>query len=147
MRSEFDLNKYIRQFDDRGTYLSIDNGHLNQKKQTYVETLTDNKKMLAAKLKKNFLHHNSITPGPGSYETNISSVISTQDTKKKLLGKLSKKQFPSGATSPRLIPNDSATGSGRALKEAKLQNLSIPSIPSRFLTPVLRFDLQEKDIE
>jgi hypothetical protein len=32
MRSEFDLNKYIRQFDDRGTYLSIDNGHLNQKK-------------------------------------------------------------------------------------------------------------------
>ena len=82
MRSEFDLNKYIRQFDDRGTYLSIDNGHLNQKKQTYVETLTDNKKMLAAKLKKNFLHQNSVTPGPGSYETNISSVVSTQATKK-----------------------------------------------------------------
>lgn len=28
-----------------------------------------------------------------------------------------------------------------------MQNLSIPSIPSRFLTPVLRFDLQEKDVD
>ena len=27
----------------------------------------------------------------------------------------------------------------------KLNNLSIPSIPSRFLTPVLKFDLYEKD--
>lgn len=29
----------------------------------------------------------------------------------------------------------------------RLQNLSIPSIPSRFLTPVLKFDLQEKDVD
>tara|TARA_B110000503_G_C6793642_1_gene268257 strand:+ start:130 stop:276 length:147 start_codon:yes stop_codon:yes gene_type:complete len=29
----------------------------------------------------------------------------------------------------------------------KLNNLSIPSIPSRFLTPVLKFDLYEKDDE
>jgi hypothetical protein len=27
----------------------------------------------------------------------------------------------------------------------KMANLSIPSIPSRFLTPILKFDLNEKD--
>ena len=27
-----------------------------------------------------------------------------------------------------------------------MTNLSIPSIPSRFLTPVLKFDLQEKEL-
>lgn len=32
MRSEFDLNKYIKEMDERGTYLTNDNGHLNQKK-------------------------------------------------------------------------------------------------------------------
>lgn len=29
VRSEFDLNKYIKEMDERGTYLTIDNGHLN----------------------------------------------------------------------------------------------------------------------
>ena len=52
--------------------------------------------MLAAKLKKNFLHQNSVTPGPGSYEINISSVVSTQDTKRALMNKMSKKQIGSG---------------------------------------------------
>jgi hypothetical protein len=33
MRSDFDLNKYVKQMDEKGTYLSMDNGHLNQKKQ------------------------------------------------------------------------------------------------------------------
>ena len=32
VRSEFDLNKYIKELDDRGTYLTIENGHLNQKR-------------------------------------------------------------------------------------------------------------------
>lgn len=29
VRSEFDLNKYIKEYDDKGTYLTIENGHLN----------------------------------------------------------------------------------------------------------------------
>lgn len=29
--------------------------------------------------------------------------------------------------------------------DRRMQNLSIPAIPSRFLTPVLRFDLQERE--
>lgn len=28
-KSDFDLNKYVREMDERGTYLTIDNGHLN----------------------------------------------------------------------------------------------------------------------
>ena len=41
-----------------------------------------------------------------------------------------------------------STSAGSHSKLPKhLKNLSIPTIPSRFLTPVLRFDLQEKDAE
>lgn len=37
--------------------------------------------------------------------------------------------------------------SGKSLKKAngRLHNFSIPSIPSRFLTPILKFDAQDKD--
>ena len=37
IKSEFELNRYIRDMDDKGTYLSLDNGHLNQKKQMYAK--------------------------------------------------------------------------------------------------------------
>ena len=37
-RSDFDLNKYIKEMDERGTYLTIDNGHLNQKKQPFLKS-------------------------------------------------------------------------------------------------------------
>ena len=59
------MNKYIKEFDDRGTYLTIENGHLNQKKQLYNKN--DNKKPL--NLKKTLEKANA-TPGPGAYETN-----------------------------------------------------------------------------
>ena len=59
MRSDFDLNKYVKQMDDKCTYLTMDNGHLNQKKQPMgrngLTLKTSNTK---------------ITPGPGAYETN-----------------------------------------------------------------------------
>jgi len=29
LKSDFDMNKYIKSMDERGTYLTIDNGHLN----------------------------------------------------------------------------------------------------------------------
>ena len=32
MRSDFDSVKYVKQLDNQGTYLTIDNGHLNQRK-------------------------------------------------------------------------------------------------------------------
>ena len=72
VRSEFDLNKYIKELDDRGTYLTIENGHLNQKRQLYSK-VTDKRGAVVMKKLKDM----NITPGPGSYETNDSSVIST----------------------------------------------------------------------
>ena len=40
-----------------------------------------------------------------------------------------------------------AMNSSKLFKGPKNKNMSIPSIPSRFLTPILKFDLQEKDAE
>lgn len=93
MRSEFDLNKYIKEYDDRGTYLTMENGHLNQKKQTYTKTITDGKKGLALKLKKGLMQAANVTPGPGAYETNDSSVVSTEFTKKMNLMKTSRRNL------------------------------------------------------
>ena len=67
LAGQTDLNKYIKEFDDRGTYLTIENGHLNQKKQLYNKN--DNKKPLSLNLKKTLEKANA-TPGPGAYETN-----------------------------------------------------------------------------
>lgn len=124
--------------DDRGTYLTIENGHLNQKRQMYSK-VTDKRGAVVMKKLKDL----NITPGPGAYETNDSSVISTQYTRRAILDKTSKKNLdgsPSGA--------GSFTNHGESLHRIKLKrlnNLSIPTIPSRFLTPILKFDLHEKD--
>jgi hypothetical protein len=75
MRSEFDLNKYIKQMDDKGTYLCMDNGHMNQKKQPFGRNTGLSLKKSGPK----------ITPGPGSYETNNSSVVNSQLSKKLML--------------------------------------------------------------
>jgi len=32
LKSDFETNQYIKAMDDKGTYLTIENGHLNQKK-------------------------------------------------------------------------------------------------------------------
>lgn len=89
MKSEFDLNQYIKEYDDKGTYLIMKNGHLNQVKQMYTKTITDGKKGISLKLKKGLAHTN-VTPGPGSYETNASSVISTEASRKMNLLKTSR---------------------------------------------------------
>lgn len=66
--------------DERGTYLTIENGHLNQKKQTMANL----KKTTDKKLSQSMIHDGSkkkgrnfenVSPGPGAYETNESSVI------------------------------------------------------------------------
>lgn len=85
----------------------------------------------------------NITPGPGAYETNDSGVVSTQHTRKMMFDKTSKKHLdgsPSGAGSFTTQAESLAR-----IKMKRLNNLSIPTIPSRFLTPILKFDLHEKD--
>ena len=88
VRSEFDLNKYIKEFDDRGTYLTIENGHLNQKKQLY-QRIGDKRSNpftlqppAAPSLNLKGALEKNATPGPGAYDTNISSVVSTEFTRK-----------------------------------------------------------------
>ena len=35
VKSEFESNMYMKSMDEKGTYLSSENGHLNMKKQIY----------------------------------------------------------------------------------------------------------------
>lgn len=82
------------------------------------------------------------SPGPGSYETNISSVVSKDMQKKMIMDKNSKRNLdgsPSnaGTATSTIYLNDSM----QKLTKFKFNNISIPSIPSRFLTPVLKFDI------
>lgn len=79
MRSEFDLNKYVKSMDERGTYLTMENGHLNQKKQTMANTKKTTDKKTANPMNdsigKKGRNFENVSPGPGAYETNESSVI------------------------------------------------------------------------
>lgn len=93
----------------------------------------------------NKLKELNVTPGPGAYETNDSSVVSTQHTRKAILDKTSKKNLdgsPSGQGSGSFTTHNDSLN---RIKLKRLNNLSIPTIPSRFLTPILKFDLHEKD--
>jgi hypothetical protein len=86
----------------------------------------------------------NITPGPGAYETNDSSVVSTAYTKKLFIDKTSKIHLdgsPSGGSGSFTTQAESL----QRIKMKRLNNLSIPTIPSRFLTPILKFDLHEKE--
>ena len=85
LRSDFDSVKYIKQLDNHGTYLTIDNGHLNQRKQQYsMKHLNDNYYQTVestASLPRNQNNQNISqllttvnTPGPGSYEINSAFV-------------------------------------------------------------------------
>ena len=88
----------------------------------------------------------NITPGPGAYETNDSSVISTQYTRKLMMDKTSKKNLdgsPSGNAASGSFTTHAE--SLQRIKKRRLNNLSIPTIPSRFLTPILKFDLHDKE--
>ena len=75
--------------DEKGTYLSKDNGHMNQKKQIYskfdnsARTIANSISNSKSKLDHNsFLKdNNSLNPGPGHYETNLSSCVSTEFTR------------------------------------------------------------------
>ena len=131
--------------DERGTYLTIDNGHLNQKKQMYTK-LTDKKfnitNSYAKSQKKDF-----ISPGPGAYETNPSSVENKQLARKLILQGQSKNNLLASSPSSNAHVLTAASTANTSFQKMKLNNLSIPSIPSRFLTPVLKFDLYEKDDE
>lgn len=118
------------------------------------------------------------SPGPGHYETNQSSLVSTEFTRfmknnhsKALISQSNSKISPSGnqqnsimlsnssviLNSKRELTNNSVTYLGFGSSAGKLANPGasvptevtryakggIPTIPSRYLTPVLKFDAHE----
>jgi hypothetical protein len=61
-------SKYEKKMDDNGSFLIKDNGHVNQRPQLYA----------AAKSSRDALFlsgGNKDAPGPGAYETNLSSFV------------------------------------------------------------------------
>ena len=146
--------------DDRGTYITNDNGHANLRTQMYGRlpeakmgsSLGGPSFMMQTQANSRMAITHRIgmeSPGPGAYETNTSSVTNFNFVKKAMLDKASKRNLmmnsPSGNYSFASTTNDSSM-LFKGVKP-KSKNMSIPSIPSRFLTPVLKFDLQEKDAE
>ena len=70
-----------------------------------------------------------VLPGPGSYETNSPAMSRTRMTRQ---------NSPHGLINP--ITVNQAVSPGRAaavVSNPSLQKMSVPSIPSRFLTPVI----------
>ena len=107
------------------------------------------------------------TPGPGAYEVNTSGCVSNEFVRKlrndRSLEKIhSLKQLPiaspgaaygaASVATPKLAKAGFGSSAGRGTEpglavaqhtKRRLAHLSIPSIPSRFLTPVLKFDMHE----
>jgi hypothetical protein len=106
------------------------------------------------------------TPGPGHYETNQSSLVSTEFTRK-MLHNLSKARLKDSTqksldtslaliSSKNMISNANLgfgssagkvgnPGASVDLGISRFSKGGIPSIPSRFLTPVLKFDKHSND--
>jgi hypothetical protein len=115
----------VRKLDDKGTYLSSDNGHLNMKRQPYRNERG-----------KNLLVGTQTSPGPGSYETNISLIGSLKNkTLNNFKGRNSNPKLGSTMPSGTLASsNNNSIG----------KTYNVPTIPSRYLTPILNFDQTEK---
>lgn len=86
LKSDFEMNQYIKSMDDKGTYLTIENGHLNQKRQMYSKFEEPSSTLAGPDGTRGLLDAmkrvKSTLPGPGTYETNISSCVSTDHTRK-----------------------------------------------------------------
>ena len=119
--------------DDKGTYITKDNGHANQRKQIYTHVGVLKRPVPSS-------------PGPGSYETNMSLVGSDFSkkfqSKRNLNNSVTHQQSLQPATSSFL--STAATNRLPGMGKQKRKNFAIPSIPSRFMTPILQFDQSDK---
>lgn len=127
------------------------------------------------------INSKSQAPGPGSYETNVSSMVSTEFTRKMLQMQSRSHHHSNLKVSPsqsialtsnvmnsglntqsskhlfsnRNIPANLGFGSssGKLLNpgmsvdvlNSRFTKGGIPTIPSRYLTPILKFDMQQTD--
>lgn len=89
--------------------------------------------------------HVSNNPGPGAYHHETNTLRGSRNIIGRTSGRSLLNNCPSGNNSARSTAFESSQLHHRSKELAKI--LAIPSIPNRFLGPVLKFDLHEKDAE
>ncbi len=118
---------YRKEFDDHSTYVVKDNGHLNIRTQHYAfQNVAQQRESSLTQIKD--------IPGPGHYQYNTSSFKFNS----------SRAMKPSPPKRDRLgnslSPNQSHPSQGGA---SGFLNMSIPTIPSRYIQPNLEIDENE----
>jgi len=109
---------------EKGTYLINDNGHLNQRTQPYLSAAKLSSKGETKSPNRNSrISPSPVLPGPGSYETNVTAF---NHDRNKISGPII--CAPQNVQSPR---------ERAAMFNPSLSKMTVPSIPSRFLTPVI----------
>ena len=108
---------------EKGTYLINDNGHLNQRTQPYLSIAKLRTKDTQSPVRSPKISATPVPPGPGSYETNVTAFIHDG---RKISGPII--CAPQNVQSPR---------ERAAVFNPSLSKMTVPSIPSRFLTPVI----------
>lgn len=103
----------------------------------------------------------SESPGPGQYETYAHTSIGGSEHLKRAKANASRTAYQTlqnssqGLDQKQPLAIGFGSGANREGQKGsvyhnhsvkKLNNLAIPSIPSRFLTPILKFDFHEKDL-
>ena len=119
-KSDFEKTLILHGLSSKDSFLINDNGHINQKPQIYA---TQNKKVTTVQAQ-NFSPE---LPGPGQYETLKSDFTKRQKGQKQgpVINPITVNQAISPGRAAAIISNPS------------LQKMSVPSIPSRFMTPVI----------
>ena len=123
----------MRGVAQKETFLINDNGHLNQRMQQYAH---HNRKVTTLQV----ANQQPEQPGPGQYEAIVSDFDKNSPTC------LVAKGGPGPVINPVSVLQ--AVSPGRAAAAASnpsLQKMSVPSIPSRFLTPVIDAGSQDHD--
>ena len=119
---------YRKEFDDHSTYVVKDNGHLNIRTQQYAF-------QNAASQRESSLTQIRDIPGPGHYQYNTSSFKFN----------INKQAQPTVPRRDRLgnslSPNPSHLNHGGGA--SGYLNMSIPTIPSRYIQPNLEIDENE----
>ena len=112
----------------KDSYIVNDNGHLSQRTQPYAMK----KKMVSLAMLRD---PEPETPGPGSYEDLRSSFKSPHTSS------------PRGPViQPLTVMSPISPGrAAAAISNPSLQKMSVPSIPSRFLTPII--DANQEDVD
>lgn len=108
---------------EKGTYLINDNGHLNQRTQPYISIAKLTTKNTQSPVRSPKISATPIPPGPGSYETNVTAFIHDG---RKISGPI--------ICAPQ---NVQSSRERAAMFNPSLSKMTVPSIPSRFLTPVI----------